>query len=188
MKNANPLYRLLLAYGKRDRGKEGGWVNGSVSGDLRNKSKHCGFMVRIHKSNGEAENTLHATDEHKPPLLRRDTFRMSVDDVRDNPTGGSEENIEKTKHGSPPSGFRLPEVRKVLHVESSQNRINRQLPAERASIWCREHETLQREDDLHSLLESGSLNDFALSDGFQVYACVTAGVLRITVFLVLLGV
>ena len=67
-------------------------------GQAYNEADHRSLIVGVEDADDDAEYSHHHSSEHKPDLLGLDGPRVAVEDVRDDTTGWSENDVEKTEH------------------------------------------------------------------------------------------
>jgi hypothetical protein len=66
----------------------------------------------------------------EPDLLRPYASRLLVDEVSDETTRGTEDDVQETEHSGPSSGSSLAELREVMKVVSTEDGVDGELGTE----------------------------------------------------------
>jgi len=111
-------------------------------GHASDETDHCRAVVAVGDTDDDLEHTADDGQGVEPDLLAPDALGLAVDDISDNTTDGSEDDVEETEHGRPVSGALLAEVREVLEVVSTEDGVDRELGTESAEIAEGDHEGL----------------------------------------------
>ena len=115
--------------------------------------------MRVREAYGDQECTREDGEEVNEVFLPPN-IGLAVDEVGEHTAHGSEENIEKTEHGSPISGAGLAELREILNVVGTKDRVDGELGAEGAEVAAGRDHGLQGEDNGHGFLKGGLDDDF----------------------------
>ena len=95
---------------------------------------HRRQMLAIQRPN---HNHKHSHDHRQrvhQDLLRPQTARHPIDEIRQDPAQGPEHRVEQPVHGRPAPGARLALLREVLEVVGAQEGVDGELGAEGAEV------------------------------------------------------
>jgi hypothetical protein len=127
-----------------------------------NEAEHSALVVRVHDTDGDLEGPADNSKDVLPDLLAPDRSSLLVQEIGNQSTTRTENNVQKTEHGGPATSASLTKLGEVLEVVRAEDGVDSELSTERAEVAEGEHESLDRKDHVHSFLEGGLDDNFTL--------------------------
>ena len=124
-----------------------------------NEPEHGGMGFRVSGADGDEEGTGDYGEDVNEVLLAPNV-RAPIDEIREHPASRAADDVEKAEHGSPASGSRLLEGRKVLDVVGAEDGVDGELGAKGAEVGATGDKGLERENYGHGFFEAGLDDDF----------------------------
>jgi hypothetical protein len=148
----------------RHKRKVGTVTSLKENGHDSNEPNHLIQLLGVELADDNQEHPRHDTDEVDPELLCPKIVAGDfVDDVGDEASERTRDDVQETEHGSPSTGLCLTEVCKVLEIVCAKDRVDGKLAAERTEVSGAQHGGLEREHDFEALLQRGLYYDLVLS-------------------------
>ena len=143
----------------------------------RNESHHRIEVLRIKLADDNQEGSRHDANEVNPELLCPQVVSRQLEDqVAEETTRWSGDDVEQAEHGSPATGGGLPKVGEVLQVVRAQDGVDRELAAEGTDVRGHQRDGLEGAEHLESFLSGRLDDDFGVSCVDGVYALSDPGV------------
>jgi len=141
-----------------DEGEDGAVGRLQEERHPRHEPEHGALGVTIRDADGDLEDAGEDGEGVHEILLPPHAAAL-VDDVREDPAGGSEEDVQQPEHGRPSPAAGLAERFEVLEVVGAQDGVDGELGAEGAQVAAHGDEALEGEDDGEGFFESGFADD-----------------------------
>lgn len=133
----------------RHKGKVSAVACLQEDGHQCDQAHHGVELLRIKLADDDQKDTRHDADEMDPHLLSPQVVaRPFENQVAEESSSRSSDDVEEAKHGSPTTGCGLSEVWEVLEIVRAEDGIDCELAAERADVSSHEGEGLKRAEDL----------------------------------------
>lgn len=125
------------------------------------ESEHGGVRLGVEDADCDLESTADDTQGVEPYFLVPHAACLAVDEIGDEATCGTEDDVQEAEHCCPATGTGLKELGEVVEIVGAENGVDGELSTEGAEVAERYDSGLRCEDNGHCFLEARLDDDFS---------------------------